>query len=251
MQVVKQLAKKTPGVLYLYRSIRGLYTRKRLEEFFSDIYRGNRFLGEDSVSGPGSDLYQTRIITKQLPTLFRELSTSTMLDIPCGDFHWMNSVDLDSVDYIGADIVKEMVQNNREKYERANLHFQHLNLISGELPKVDLVFCRDCLVHFSFTDILLALRNIYTSGSKYLLTTTFPSRRNNHDIVTGSWRPLNLEIAPFNLPKPLKVINEGCTEGNGAYSDKSLGLWQIEEIRKTLSNTLPDRLFTAYLIARI
>ena len=63
-----------------------------------------------------------------------------------------------------------------------------------------------------------------------MLTTTFPDCDENIDIVTGDWRIINLERAPFNFPKPIKMINEKCTEGNGTYSDKSLGLWPIDQL---------------------
>lgn len=240
MQRVKQVAKKIPGISYLYHSIRHLYLDYKLkntdtENIFTNIYWGNKFGGKDSVSGPGSDLYQTRVIIKELQKLIRDLSISTILDIPCGDFHWMNSVSLDSVDYIGADIVNDLIQNNKEKYERKNVNFQYLNIIDDKLTKVDIILCRDCLVHFSFKDIFLALDNLCYSESEYLLTTTFPSRKENRDIFTGEWRTLNLEIPPFDFPEPIRIINEACTEGKGAYSDKSLGLWRIEEIKKSLT----------------
>lgn len=105
-----------------------------------------------------------------------------------------------------------------------------MDLIGDKLPKVDLVLCRDCLVHFSFDDVFAALRNIVSSGSTYLLTTTFPEREANDDIRTGSWRPLNLERAPFHMPAPLRILNEGCTENGGIYHDKSLAFWRIAEI---------------------
>ena len=100
------------------------------------------------------------------------------------------------------------------------------------LPHCDLIFCRDCLVHFSFEEIFAAIRNFYDSGAEYLLTTTFPNRLSNYDIQTGDWRPLNFQLAPFNFPAPLRVINEHCTEGNGKFADKSLGLWKISDICK-------------------
>jgi hypothetical protein len=109
-----------------------------------------------------------------------------------------------------------------------------LTLFASKLPTVDLIFCRDCLVHFSFDDIRRALQNICRSGSAYLLTTTFTEQRQNQDIVTGQWRQLNLELEPFSLPKPLSLINEDCTEGEGKFADKSLGLWRIEEIGKVI-----------------
>jgi hypothetical protein len=28
------------------------------------------------------------------------------------------------------------------------------------------------------------------------------------------------------------MLNEGCTEGGGAFADKSLGLWRVAELRE-------------------
>ncbi|MGH8131321.1 MAG: hypothetical protein ACRES3_10755 [Steroidobacteraceae bacterium] len=56
-------------------------------------------------------------------------------------------------------------------------------------------------------------------------------RARNERIVAGEWRPLNLQPPPFGLPPPLRLINENCTEGNGAYRDKALGLWDLTTLR--------------------
>lgn len=235
---MKQIARKIPGILFLYHKYVAFQLKsKSTEDVFTNIYKRNTWGGEDSVSGPGSDNHQTSVITRELPTLFNEFNISSILDIPCGDFHWMKNVNLKGIDYTGADIVKDLMQRNRERYERDGVCFHDLNLIDGKLPKVDLVFCRDCLVHLSFADIFLALKNICDSNSEYLLTTTFTSRKDNYDIVTGQWRVLNLELAPFILPNPLKIINEECTEADagGVYEDKALGLWRIKNILESLT----------------
>ncbi len=106
----------------------------------------------------------------------------------------MKNVDLSGIKYIGGDIVEELVTQNVKEYERKSRRFKKLNLINDELPKVDLVFCRDCLVHLSFDEIFRSLGNIFKSDSKYLLTTTFPEKAKNYDIATGQWRALNLEL---------------------------------------------------------
>ena len=36
--------------------------------------------------------------------------------------------------------------------------------------------------------------------------------------------------APFNFPPPLRLVNENCTEGDGAYGDKCLGLWRLADL---------------------
>jgi hypothetical protein len=93
-----------------------------------------------------------------------------------------------------------------------------------------MILCRDCLVHFAFDDVFRALRNIAGSGAAYLVTTHFAGDRDNRDIVTGEWRPLNLERQPFHFPRPLRVITENCTEDHGIYADKSLGVWRISDL---------------------
>jgi hypothetical protein len=76
-------------------------------------------------------------------------------------------------------------------------------------------------VHLSNEQIHASLANIKNHGIRYLLTTSFTETKKNSNIVTGEWRPINLEIPPFSL-KAVKVINEECTEGNGKFADKSL-----------------------------
>ena len=204
------------------------------EDLFTYIYKNNSWGGKDSASGPGSDTSQAQLVVSLLPALLRHLKISTLLDIPCGDFHWMASVDLEGINYIGGDIVNEIIHDNK-KFECKNIAFQKIDIINDVLPDSDLIFCRDCLVHFSISDIFLALNNIFRSKSQYLLTTTFTSRKQNRDIYTGQWRPLNLQIPPFNFPQPLKTIVEGCTEGNGAFADKTLALWNTDDIKKHLN----------------
>ena len=83
-------------------------------------------------------------------------------------------------------------------------------------------------MHLSNRLIHKALARIMQSGSAYLLTTTFPAQTKNYNIPTGKWRPLNLCAAPFKLPPPTRVINEGNFDAS--YRDKSLGLWRISDL---------------------
>jgi hypothetical protein len=66
-------------------------------EVFTNIFRQNRWGGFASVSGTGSDLVQTRVLIRELPLLFYDLEVNVVLDIPCGDFHWMKKVDLSGI----------------------------------------------------------------------------------------------------------------------------------------------------------
>lgn len=207
---------------------------KKTERIFTEIYQNDIWHGDESISGTGSSYEQTKIIIDEITKLFIQLRISEFMDIPCGDFHWMRCVDFGSIKYLGADIVRELIEKNISSYQKENIEFVKLNLLKDCLPAVDLIFCRDCLVHFSYKDIFAALNNFCRSNSGYLLTTTFVDREQNHDIKTGYWRVLNLQIEPFNFPEPLKIIFEGCTEGNNTYRDKALGLWNVKDIRDCL-----------------
>jgi hypothetical protein len=211
---------------------------RTIEQRFENILKNNSWGGHNSVSGRGSDLDQTEHIIREIPALFKDMGISTILDIPCGDFNWMRNIDLSGIKYIGADIVKEIIKNNKNQYEKNNVSFRHMNLIEDTLPQVDLILIRDCLVHMSYGDIFKSLNNVCNSMSQYLLTTSFTDRQDNKDIITGEWRPLNLQIAPFLLPKPIRIINEKCTQGKLSYTDKSLGIWKISDIAKILKTNL-------------
>jgi hypothetical protein len=198
---------------------------------FRDIYRRHHWSGSESASGAGASLDQTRELRGSLPALLGELGVATMLDLPCGDYGWMRTFQLPVDRYIGADLLPEVVEPLAAEFGDHRREFRVLDITRDRLPTADLLFCRDCLVHLSYADIRRALGNAVGSGIPYILTTTFPGCEGNEDIVTGDWRVIDLERAPFHLPIPRRMLNEGCTEGGGLFADKSLGLWRTEDLR--------------------
>lgn len=201
------------------------YAFGSVEHIFSRVYRKKLWRSE-SRSGPGSTLAHTKLIIKEVSNLIRKINAKTVLDIGCGDFNWMKHIEIEM--YIGVDVVEELIVLNTKNFGSSRRKFVKLDITRDKLPKVDLILCRDCLVHLSFDDIFLVLRNIKESNSQYLLTTTFASGVENRDIYTGEWRPLNLKRPPFNFPRAVEIINESCPLAE--YSDKSLGLWRISDI---------------------
>lgn len=201
-----------------------------LADVFAEIYRTNHWNDSESVSGEGSGAAQTARLEAELPGLLRAIGAKSLLDAPCGDFGWMRRVDLSGIAYTGADIVPELVEANQARYGSAERRFVALDVAADLLPAVDVMLCRDLLVHLSFVDVWRVLRNVRQSGIAYLLTTTFPAQAVNEDIVSGDWRPLNLEHPPFSFPPPIQLLIEGCTEGAGRFADKSLGLWRVADL---------------------
>ena len=215
--------------------VRALFREKILghspQQIFSRMYEQNSWANADSVSGAGSDLTQTRAIREALVDLVDTLGIETMLDAPCGDYFWMRTLNLKLRRYVGADIVSSLVDANRKKYGSDDVRFENLDVTRDELPRSDLILCRDCLVHLPLEPALDALRNFKKSGSKYLLTTTYPGllKANKQLIITGNWRPLDLTLPPFSLPPPVRLVNEECTEVDD-FKEKSLGLWALADL---------------------
>ncbi len=231
--IIHRIQQKVRNVFERLKKMSLAKRSQDLKKKFSDIYSTNAFKGSVSRSGAGSDLVQTAEVRLQLPALVKEFDIRTFLDAPCGDWFWMRETNMGVEKYIGADIVPELIEKNTRQFASETNSFICMNLAEDIPPQVDLIFCRDCLVHLSYDDIRRVIGNFKDSKSKYLLTTTFTDRLSNEDLGNKMWRPLNLQRPPFNFPEPLKLINEKCTEADNRFTDKSLGLWKIED--------LPDR----------
>jgi hypothetical protein len=170
------------------------------------------------VSGSGSTKEATAHLRSELVRIIKDRNISSILDLPCGDKNWIKQLftffDYFGVKYTGADIVEEL---NPDIV---------LDITNDALPAADLLICRDCLVHLSYTDIIKALANIRISPIKYLLVTTFPKHRNT-DIQTGQWRPINMALSPINMAEYLDIIDEWCLEPG--FDDKSMVLYRINQ----------------------
>jgi len=198
---------------------------------FTGIYETNAWGSDESVSGPGSTVARGADFLADLLALVDAFAVRTLVDAPCGDFNWMRRVvAARDLDYTGVDIVRPLVDANARAYASPGSRFLCLDMTRDDLPRADLLVCRDGLVHLSFADANAALRNFRRSGSRYLLATTFIDRSRNRNVRTGGWRVLNLQAAPFRLPAPLALIDERCHHLGGFYRDKRLGLWAMDSI---------------------
>jgi SAM-dependent methyltransferase len=130
-----------------------VFTRPGLATIFSDIYHTNAWQDPESVSGRGSTLARTKVIMSQLPTLLQELGAETLLDAACGDFNWMRHTELGGINYVGVDVVPDLIIRNRQLYEGPSRRFVVLDITRDKLPDADVILCRDCLIHLSFTRI--------------------------------------------------------------------------------------------------
>jgi hypothetical protein len=212
-----------------------------LQERFERIYHTNLWADPETRSGAGSSLDSTRVLREKLPDALRTLRTRVLLDVPCGDFTWMQRVDLAGVEYIGGDIVHSIIESNRADKAAPGRSFIELDLTRDKLPDADVLLCRDCLVHLSYDNIARVFDNVRRSKIRYILMTSFPGRGDNADVVDGDWRPLDFEAPPFSFPKPVLTIVEECEEEGGSYADKSLCAWAVTDIPREIRRKAPAR----------
>lgn len=222
-------------ISYYHNFSKSKFSKLTNQERFETIYNENFWESNESSSGIGSEIKNTKEVLKAIKLIIKQFKIKSIIDIPCGDFNWMSLLDMVNIDYKGFDIVSSVIKENNKKYKKPNVNFYYSDIINSELAKGDLMFVRDCLVHFSFEDIKKSIFRIRHSKSTYLLSTSFVNLEQNADIYTGDWRPINLEKEPFNFPKPIITINEECDEMDGIYSDKCICLWEIEQLPDYIS----------------
>jgi len=188
-----------------------------LKQVFTGIFKQNFWADDETVSGYGSTIRFTKNLRMVLPEIFREYQVKTLLDAGCGDFNWMKEVDLIGIDYIGCDVVPELIARNKDMYPHYN--FFTADITTDILPKVDMMICRCVLFHLTFDHIRMALSNMGAS-CKYLMLTTHPHILLNEDKLDGDFRRLNLQAPPISMPEPIALFVDG--EGDDGY----VGIWR-------------------------
>lgn len=191
---------------------------------FIEIYEHNGWNNKETKSGSGSTLQATKSILFQLPQLFTKYKIKFIIDAGCGDMNWMSHLlKTYPLYYLGIDIVPALISENDKQYGSPNIIFMHGDIRKISFPTADAMLCRDCLFHFSYTDINIFLHNFMASTIEYIIITSHINNGFlNSDIKTGQWRMIDLMLPPFSFPYPLESIQDG--------DKKQLCLWSKSQI---------------------
>ena len=106
------------------------YRNNTLKDNFSSIYLKKKWGGIETLSGPGSTLAQTAIIRNEIPKIIKQFNITSILDAPCGDFNWVQHMQLEECNYIGLDIVQEMIHDNSKKFGNQKRKFICANIVA-------------------------------------------------------------------------------------------------------------------------
>jgi SAM-dependent methyltransferase len=195
---------------------------------FGYIYDHGLWQGDVSdgaLSGAGSDLESTTTIRSALRGVLDEVKARTLLDIGCGDFTWMQQVDLSGIEYVGVDVVRSVIEANAVRYASDERRFEHLDAAAEPLPTAEAVLCREVLFHLSLDDCRAVIDNVCSSGARYLLATSDGSTAFNSDIRTGDFRCLNLRKRPFRFPSPIHWVAD-----DAVHAARGVGVWAVDQI---------------------
>jgi 2-polyprenyl-3-methyl-5-hydroxy-6-metoxy-1,4-benzoquinol methylase len=167
------------------------------KEVFSKIYKEDLWHGG---SGAGSKLENVKEYVEVLQKYIDKPEVKTVLDLGCGDWQFSKFLDLSSVSYLGVDVVESVIESNSTSYSASNIKFISRDITTYEVPKADLIICKDVLQHLCNKDVVTILVKIITSSKFSLITNDFnPDNTENKDIDNGNYRCLDLTLSPFYL----------------------------------------------------
>ena len=169
----------------------------------------------ETLCGAGSTIKSCEPIIKTLPIIIKEFKIKSILDLGCGDLNWIKHVrEIEKVKYLGIDThihLESIHTTNDFKLIEGNILYM-------EIPKSDLVICKDVMIHMENFQIKSLLESIKQSKSKYILLTNYSINNNKRSLK--NYAPLNIELPPFSLKNYIMSIT---LEGN-----KSLTLFENE-----------------------
>jgi hypothetical protein len=182
------------------------------KEAFEKVYR-ERLWGEGS--GIGSNPENALPFLKLLQSLLRDPKYKTIVDLGCGDWRLMETLQIpDNKLYIGYDLVENVIHNNKSKFAKKNIQFILIReLREFESVRGDLLIVKDVLHHWPVRQIQYFLKSILPNFKYALIVNDFREDASNHNIDFAGFRPINLQTEPFHLDQNFKVLLDYPSHG--------------------------------------
>ena len=144
------------------------------EHIFTHIYK-NKIWGEGNLeipyySGGGSDDEFAIPYVNAIVDFISKNKIKSIVDLGCGDFRIGKKItELTDVNFIGVDIVDDLIEYNKKQFSSASVSFYKKNIASDKLPAGELYLVRQVFQHLSNSQIKKALKNL--SACKHLIIT--------------------------------------------------------------------------------
>jgi SAM-dependent methyltransferase len=193
------------------------------DRIFSDIYKNNVWGGKNGklFSGGGShdpDIIGPYIETVRSKIMDLGLNNSAFVDLGCGDFNVGSKIYDLAKQYIGVDVVSDVVEQNTRLFGNDRVEFRQLDIVNDSLPDGDVCFVRQVFQHLSNQQIAATLSKLM--NYKYIFVTEHHPdpmvlSDKNIDKVSGSGIRLEvnsgvfLDAPPFNVdPNRVQTLLE-------------------------------------------
>lgn len=127
-------------------------------------------------------------------------------DLGCGDFNIGRQLVKYSNNYIGVDIVNDLILHNKKIFNQKQLEFKCLDLVKDSIPAGDCAIIRQVFQHLSNDEVQQILNKLYQF--KFVIITEHIPKHNfipNIDIISGQGirlkknSGLDVTSAPFNF----------------------------------------------------
>jgi len=159
----RSLLKRLYVRLWVLPRIHRKYRSLPLKATFQEIYSskswgddGSPFCSGQGSRGPVSQQYCDAVVE-----FIRDHQVRRVVDLGCGDFVvGRQIVEATGVDYIGIDVVPELIEHHIQTVNLPNVSFRLADITSDPLPAADLCLVRQVLQHLSNDEIARVLANV-------------------------------------------------------------------------------------------
>lgn len=186
-------------------------TKEAMEQVYANKLWGDNqscfYSGEGSHHPELVDPYLA-VVTTFLNSFENPL---VVCDLGCGDFNVGKELVKHTKNYVAVDIVKDLIDYNKEKFTADNLEFLCLDLAKGGLPSGNCAILRQVLQHLSNAEVQSIVKKL--AAYQYVILTEHIPEGDfiaNKEIISGQGIRLkkqsgiNIIAPPFNL----KVVEE-------------------------------------------
>lgn len=223
------MSRLLPAPLYelLRRAKRTIEKRRNasrsVEDVFTDIYLNRKWGGAPDQFCSGSGTTNQRVVDAYVQAVAEwcgrhAASDLSAVDLGCGDFVVGRKIAPLFRNYIGADVVRPLIEHHNRLHSSDTVTFRQCNIIEDVLPEGDVCFVRQVLQHLDNAEILTILGKL----ARYrwvIVTEHVPSpgqlkapnldKPHGSDIRLTAGSGVYLDQPPFCLPSTrIEVVLE-------------------------------------------
>ena len=186
-----------------------IYDGENLGAEFQRIYRdGEWTFGRFPRSGSGSSIEATneyRAIIQ--PWIDR---SARIVDLGCGDWTFSQHIDWTGHNYLGLDVVPELIDSHNIRFAEPHIHFSCVDFAHHPeaIPDADLYIIKDVLQHWPNYLITQFLRELVKRNAPIVVTNCM-SDEEMDDVPLGGFRPLGPDVLPLSAFSPRVLARYG------------------------------------------